>query len=252
MTLQDVQKNWEIFADTDPMWAILTEKEKYGNKWDKEEFFETGRKDLANAFDLLKSAGVNLRYGKALDFGCGVGRLTQALGDKFGEVHGVDIARPMIGLANSYNTKANVSYHHNAKDDLSLFQDGEFDFIYTLITLQHMEPQYAKRYIKEFIRILRPGGTCIFQMPSHVQKGVSSKFLSWVHDHMPKFLVPLARTMHLRKTKVINAVMEFHCIPKDELIDWIKQCGGLVRNVVADHWVDEHWASFTYVVTKPD
>ena len=40
----------------------------------------------------LRELHVQVRPGRALDFGCGVGRLTQALAGKFSECDGVDIA----------------------------------------------------------------------------------------------------------------------------------------------------------------
>ncbi|TDA70434.1 MAG: class I SAM-dependent methyltransferase [Clostridia bacterium] len=51
-----------------------------------------------------------------------------------------------------------VRYILNERDDLSRLDDLRFDFIYTSITLQHMEPRYSLNYIKEFLRLLKPGG----------------------------------------------------------------------------------------------
>ena len=42
---------------------------------------------------------IPLGKGKALDFGCGVGRLSQALADYFDRVVGADVSPTMIGLA---------------------------------------------------------------------------------------------------------------------------------------------------------
>ncbi|WP_420485333.1 class I SAM-dependent methyltransferase [Iningainema tapete] len=103
----------------------------------------------------------------ALDFGCGVGRLSQAMVQYFETVHGVDISPSMLKLADKYNQHGSkCKYHLNDQDNLKLFPDNYFDFIYSKITLQHMEPQYSRRYIREFLRILAPQGLLIFQIPS--------------------------------------------------------------------------------------
>ena len=34
--------NWDAFAESDPMWAILCYQEKMGNRWRLAEFMETG------------------------------------------------------------------------------------------------------------------------------------------------------------------------------------------------------------------
>src|SRR6202035_2479615 len=77
----------------------------------------------------------------ALDFGCGIGRLSQALADHFDQVHGVDISPKMIELARQHNRKgAHCEYLCNPAGDLRRFADGSIDMIYSWITLPHMRP----------------------------------------------------------------------------------------------------------------
>ena len=72
----------------------------------------------------------------------------------------------MIEKANELNRLADrCRYHLNQVRDLNLFQDGRFDFVYSVITLQHMPPDLAAGYIAEFCRVLAPGGLAMFQMP---------------------------------------------------------------------------------------
>ncbi len=68
------------------------------------------------------------------------------------------------------------NYHVNTVADLSLFPDGAFDFIYSNITLQHIPPEASEAYIGEFMRVLRPGGIALFQVPDGplVQPGTAA------------------------------------------------------------------------------
>ncbi len=50
----------------------------------------------------LKDKGINYNDTLALDFGCGIGRLTQLLCKFFKKCIGVDISKEMIKLANKY------------------------------------------------------------------------------------------------------------------------------------------------------
>jgi SAM-dependent methyltransferase len=48
---------------------------------------------------------------------------------------------------------------------LRMFSDGSFSFVLSMIVLQHIAPSYSHRYIAEFIRVLKPGGIAVFQVP---------------------------------------------------------------------------------------
>jgi SAM-dependent methyltransferase len=168
MDLKLVQKHWDRFGRNDPLWANLSLPGKERGEWALEEFLATGRTDIAAILRSAAERGLEFRRGRALDFGCGVGRLTQALADAFERVDGVDIAPSMIAHARELNRfGARCSYHVNDQPDLRLFGDGSFDFIYSALVLQHMEPVNAKAYIREFVRLCTPGGIAVFQVPSH-------------------------------------------------------------------------------------
>jgi SAM-dependent methyltransferase len=163
MSLEELQKNWEAFGKSDPLRAILGHPES----WDVDQFFATGVSEINELLGQLDGLSVQPGRSTALDFGCGVGRLTQALARHFDECHGVDIAPPMVELARRYNSHGDrCHYHINQVPHLGIFPNDKFDLIYSNITLQHMEPQYAAAYIKEFVRVLRPGGVLAFQLPS--------------------------------------------------------------------------------------
>jgi len=167
---RDGQAFWERHAQRDPLWAILSDPVKKGRKWDLPEFFETGRREIAVLLYRLAELEIPIAHGTALDFGCGVGRLTQALAEHFDQAVGVDISPTMIRLAEKLNTHSNhVRYVSNSRDDLSVFDAGSFDFIYSAIVLQHVEPATTRRYLADFFRVLKKGGVLVFQLPSHAR-----------------------------------------------------------------------------------
>jgi ubiquinone/menaquinone biosynthesis C-methylase UbiE len=156
------KSDWEELAAFDPMWAVLSEEHKRGNRWDSEDFFATGRREIDSLLAELRPLLAN--RSKALDFGCGVGRLTRALLKHFGEAHGVDISAKMIEIAR--RSTPGCHFHLNNSQDLSLFADETFDFVYSNRVLQHMPSQVIiENYIREFFRITVPGGLVVFQVP---------------------------------------------------------------------------------------
>lgn len=166
MGLRGLRRTWDELGRIDPLWAILTDPSKRNNRWDIKEFFDTGQLEIECLMDYVATLPVRLERRVALDFGCGVGRLTQALCKFFGRVDGVDIAESMIRLARSFNQHGDrCRYHVNVSDNLRLFASDRFDFIYSNIVLQHIEPRYSQGYIEEFVRVIAPGGLAIFEVP---------------------------------------------------------------------------------------
>lgn len=170
MDLERLQQDWNELARRDAMWAVLTGPAGTGRDWDAEAFFQTGADEIAALLARLTALGVPPARGRALDFGCGPGRLTQALAASFACADGVDISPVMVDQARALNRHGDrCRYHANRTGDLALFADASFDLVYSAITLQHMAPDLARRYIGEFFRVLRPGGLAVFQVPSHAR-----------------------------------------------------------------------------------
>jgi SAM-dependent methyltransferase len=166
VSLLEVKRSWEEFAQTDPLWAILTDPTKKGGRWSPAEFFASGEVEIDGVLRAGEALGLPRERGRALDFGCGVGRLTQAMCRHFDRCDGIDIAPTMIEQARRFNRFGDrCSYLQSEAPDLGRYEDGTFDFIYSRLVLQHMPPANAKRYVSEFVRTLRPGGLLVFQIP---------------------------------------------------------------------------------------
>ncbi len=250
MNIKELQRNWNTFGKQDPLWAIITRADKKGKKWDLDEFFKTGDRKIHQLFDMLKEQKIQVNKGSALDFGCGVGRLTLALASHFQQVSGVDIAESMIELANRYNKyPERCKYFVNTKDDLSLFSERSFDFIYTVIVLQHMRQEYAKSYIAEFVRLLKPAGVGVFQMPAKyigppLQVTKQSLFQR-VAVKLKQMLKPLIKLIFPER-----AHMEMYGIEHEEMVSYLKQLGVVVADVRKDDSPGPLWESYQYTIIK--
>lgn len=225
MGLGHVRKTYERWRVEDPMYAVLTREDRRGGRWDPEEFFRDGRDEIARVVEYLDGLGIDIRGGRALDFGCGAGRLTQALADHAAEVTGVDIARSMIEAATSFNRHGErVRYVVNTEPDLSLFGDGAFDFVCSLITLQHVPPRFGRAYIREFFRVVRPGGCVLFQMRSgpRIEPGSFRALLYRLNREPFRHLVQRIRG---------RPPYEIHFIAREQVEEVIAEAGGRVVDV---------------------
>jgi len=245
MDIKRLQKNWDELGKTDPLWAILTHPDKKGNRWEIGEFFKTGESEIGRIMEYAESLDANLQRFRALDFGCGIGRLSQPLCQYFEEVYGVDIAFSMINLAKKYNKHEDkCHYYLNERSDLKIFPDNHFDFIYSVITLQHISPEYSKNYIKEFIRILRPNGLLIFQLP-HKIKVVNLKTL-FLHI-APKVLIELFNSQVKYRSK---PKIDMYEVKRNSVIEIIKSNGAKIVKITEDQSAGRERVSYRYCVTK--
>lgn len=253
-----LQETWDTLGAEDPLWAVLSAPGTRGNRWDPDAFFATGEAEIAGLFDDLEARGVAWRRGRALDFGCGVGRLTQALADRFDRVDGVDIASSMVAAARRFNRHGDrCAYHVNEKTDLSLFSDGVFDLIYSRITLQHIPPDFTKAYIVEFARVLRSGGVAVVHIPAGMSRLREVVFRAAMtkrrltrsvaalrrptpalpQDGSPSHPVPRERKH------------EMYFLPERTVTDLLEQHGLVLA--ATEHGVNDGVHDVLYIVSKP-
>jgi SAM-dependent methyltransferase len=168
-TLERHRQDWEDLAAVDPLWAILARPEAQGGRWQLDEFFATGQEEIAEVLETATRLGLPQQHERALDFGCGVGRLTRALGSHFQEAVGLDISAEMIRLGRELNEGRNCRFDVNARPDLASLETDSFDFVYTALVLQHLpRAEFIRTYLGEFLRLLRPGGLAVFQTLAHL------------------------------------------------------------------------------------
>jgi len=171
-----------------------------------------------------------------------VGRLSQALAEHFREVHGVDIAPSMLDLARDLNRHGDrCRYHLNQAKDLTLFGDGEFDFAYSNITLQHMPSRLAAIYIRELCRVLSPEGVLIFQLPGHLKPG---RFGMWP--------VRLRRAASLIASRTVpgRPVMEMFGTPQQRVRELVAAAGARVLDAQENEHAGPGWTSYRYCVVR--
>jgi SAM-dependent methyltransferase len=103
---------------------------------------------------------------RALEIGCGPGRVMLPMSRRFREIHGIDVSDEMIRqarerLGQSPNAHARV----NNGLDLGGFDDESFDFVYSYAVFQHIPSrEVVLNYLREAWRVLRPGGLVRFQV----------------------------------------------------------------------------------------
>jgi SAM-dependent methyltransferase len=164
-TLRKMRQDWDARARENARYYVATEKQD----WTDEEFFRSG--ELAVEGQLLNDMpnicqGKDPKQMRIIEIGCGAGRITRALSDVFGEVHGVDVSGEMIAQARrSLSDRPNVFLYQNNGKDLDVLPSGPYDFAFSTIVFQHIPSrEVIYNYVREVHRLLRPGALFKFQV----------------------------------------------------------------------------------------
>jgi SAM-dependent methyltransferase len=167
--LHQTDHDWEELALSDPYWAVLTNDEfRNQNMGDAERarFFSSGQHEIDRIFEAVRRVfGEHPRPTRALDFGCGVGRLSLPLARYCDHVVAIDIAEGMLLEARRnaiHTTLDNIDFV--CSDDRISKVEGNFDFIISCIVFQHIPPDRGWIIFKRLLELLRPGGVGVIHL----------------------------------------------------------------------------------------
>ena len=163
--VERMRREWDERAKTNARHYVATSRQV----WSDDAFFHSGQLEIEdivlNHIDEI-CVGRRAAEMRALEIGCGAGRMTQSLGEIFGRVDAVDISSEMIAQARAaLSGRGNIQFHVNNGVDLSIFADDSFDFAMSAIVFQHI-PRKAivENYLCEAARVLRRQSLFKFQV----------------------------------------------------------------------------------------
>jgi SAM-dependent methyltransferase len=220
------KRDWEELAAYDARWAILTRRDRKGGRWTRDEFYATGEAEVARALTRGREFGRPRRFERALDFGCGTGRLTRALASHFTTAVGVDISERMVEMAREENADApKCEFVVGNGVDLSAFEDDSFDFVYCNLVLQHLpDTSLAERFMAEFLRVVTRDGLAVFQMPARIDWSARPMFR--------RRLYAVLRRVGVSSRLLIGAgrsnPMRMNFLPSDRVRSVVEAAGGRV------------------------
>lgn len=136
---------------------------------DENEFYATAHEIVYGLeYEIRRLPPGSLRARRALEIGCGPGRLLKPLSRHFGEIHGVDVSDEMVSLArHRLRGVPHAHIHLSPGSDLRQFADESFDFVYSYAVFQHIPSRdIVYNYLREARRVLKTGGLFWFQVNS--------------------------------------------------------------------------------------
>lgn len=247
-------RHWHALGQRDALGSILTRADDDPG-WDLDAFFETGRADVAQLMVEIERLLPGLQTHRALDFGCGVGRVTQALSGHFDEVIGVDVADSMIALARAYDqAPALCQFEVNRRTHLRRFAGGTFDLVYSRLVLQHIPPRLMRRYVQELLWLLAPGGLLMFQLPTEIDDPKHAFCNAPVlggqlKRNLPAWLVRAHRQVKYAIHRSVVPHMEMFGMAQDAVVELVEGAGGQIVAIQPDRGPGTNVPGFEYWVT---
>lgn len=174
--VRDTDRDWAIIGETEPYFGVLTaDRFKRENLDDdaRTEFFRSGEGDICGFIDRIRTLFGPFEPRSALDFGCGVGRLTVPLAVLTGMATGVDISPGMLAEARKHG-QSGLTFRDTIPDD-------RFDWVVSAIVLQHIPPERGYDILEQLLDRVAPGGGATIQImfgrTAHHEKSVGARLV---------------------------------------------------------------------------
>jgi SAM-dependent methyltransferase len=189
MALSDTDRAWQRYGAEDPYFGVLSHPRFRDAARDgpvRQEFFRTGEEHVEKVFKIIaEQFRGSTQPQRALDFGCGVGRILLPLARRAREVVGVDVSGAMLDEARRNCEQAGVQ---NVKllladDELSSL-DGTFDLIHSYIVFQHITPRRGLLIARRLIGLLVPNGVAVLHF-THGSHSKRQQLIAAVRKHVP-------------------------------------------------------------------
>lgn len=148
---------WRRAGEAEPYWAVLSQPKYETAAIDAEgkaAFYAEGEQDISFAHSTIVKHFGQFTANHALDFGCGVGRLTAPMARLADYVTGVDVAPGMRKLANEHFARMQIT-NANAVDTIP---GDDLDWINSYIVFQHIRPELGVQILRTLLGRLNVGG----------------------------------------------------------------------------------------------
>ncbi len=182
--MRDTDKDWNEIAKTAPYWGVLSHDEfREPDAAALERFFKTGEDDVNYSWHIFNKIFGEFCPNSALDFGCGVGRLMVAMQKRIERLVGVDVADEMRRICSDNMIAAGATNFEVLKD---IPEDQKFDWVNSVIVLQHIPAIRGYELIKKLWGPTKEGGSLsiqfsIYHDSTHINK-LLEKSTYFTHD----------------------------------------------------------------------
>lgn len=232
-------KDWEKWGKSDPYFGVLSNQKFEATKLKTntvKEFYKTGDQEVTALIEHIKTLnnGKQPSFKLAIDFGCGVGRLTVPLSSYAQKVIGLDVSPSMLEKAKS-NLPANKKrfVRYLVSDDSLSVLPKKYDLVYSYIVLQHIPKPRGEKIIDRLLNNLEVGGYAAIHVTYKYEAANINKFLVKLRNRF----VPLHYLFNAIKGRPLTTpLMRMHVYDLNNIYEKFYQAG--IQNtsgILTDH-----------------
>lgn len=185
----DPDRAWEYYGKHDPYFGVLTQDVYRRTRLDEpasQQFFQSGEDLVEQTIHTIRThLDPEFTPQRALDFGCGVGRVLIPLARMCNSILGVDVSEAMLDEARSNCAAVGVTNATFVTSDDSLTQVSEtFDFIHSTIVFQHIPRRRGERIFARLLEQLDDHGVGAVHF-TYARTGPAIGFIDWMRRWIP-------------------------------------------------------------------
>jgi len=159
---ETMRRDWDDRARKNAFHYIASWREE----WDLASFLASGEEDY-NKFvpPVLGRCNIPTTGRVMVELGCGAGRMTPNFARRYDSVLALDLSSEMLQRAREIHLQTkNILWLRVGGADLACLASDSTDFLFSFLVLQHLPSEnLVFSYIREMLRVLRPGGAFLFQ-----------------------------------------------------------------------------------------
>jgi ubiquinone/menaquinone biosynthesis C-methylase UbiE len=157
-----MRRDWDDRARKNAFHYIAS----WRKEWDPASFLASGEEDYNNfVHPVLERCSIPTTGRVIVELGCGAGRMTPNFARRYNHVLALDLSFEMLHRAREIHSQTkNILWLRVGGADLSCLASDSADFLFSYLVLQHIpDEKLVFSYIREMLRVLRPGGAFLFQ-----------------------------------------------------------------------------------------
>jgi ubiquinone/menaquinone biosynthesis C-methylase UbiE len=159
---ETMRRDWDERARKNAFHYIAS----WRQEWDLVSFLASGEEDYKKFVPLvLERCGIPATGQVIVELGCGAGRMTANFAKRYERVLALDLSSEMLLRAREIHSQTrNILWLRVGGTDLACVASDSADFLFSYLVLQHLpSEQLVFSYIREMLRVVRPGGGFLFQ-----------------------------------------------------------------------------------------